>query len=243
MRAYAIGDIHGHRSGLERAHRLIAADRDRVGDSAAPVVHIGDLCDRGPDTKGVIDVLLTGLDRGEPWVVLKGNHDRMMQRFLETPPRRDPGLRADLSWLHPNLGGQGTLASYGVDTGADAATVHRAALDLVPETHRAFLAGLPTSHRLGALFFCHAGIRPGVPLEDQVEDDLLWIRGDFLNSTADHGALVVHGHTPVEVVTHYGNRLNIDTGAGYGEPLSAVVLEGRQAWLLTEEGRARIVPI
>lgn len=242
MRAYAIGDIHGHLSELERAHRLIRADRDRVGDGDAPVVHVGDLCDRGPDTRGVIDLLMAGIGRGAPWVVLKGNHDRMMARFLDPVPRRDHRLREGLFWLHPSLGGKQTLASYGIDTGTDAEAIHRAARDRVPQAHRAFVETLPTSYRLGDIFFCHAGVRPGVPLDHQVEDDLIWIRREFLDSTADHGALVVHGHTPVEVVSHYGNRLNIDTGAGYGDPLSAVVLEGRRAWLLTEEGRVRVDP-
>jgi serine/threonine protein phosphatase 1 len=240
MRAYAIGDIHGQLSELARAHRLIAQDRSRVGDSDAPVVHIGDLCDRGPDTRGVIDFLLTGLGRGEPWVVLKGNHDRMMSRFLETPPRRDQGLREGLYWLHPNLGGKQTLASYGVDITGDAAAIHRAGRELVPEVHRAFVTNLPTSYHLGDSFFCHAGVRPGVPLDLQVEDDLIWIRGEFLDSTADHGALVVHGHTPVEAVEHHANRLNIDTGAGYGHPISAVVIEGHDVWQLTETGRMRV---
>lgn len=240
MRAYAIGDIHGQVSELRRAHRLIAADRARVGDEGAPVVHIGDLCDRGPDTKGVIDLLLDGLDRDAPWVVIKGNHDRMMQGFLETAPRRDAGLRAELSWLHPNLGGKTTLASYGVDTGRAPEAIHRAALDAVPEAHRAFLAALPTSHRMGDLYFCHAGIRPGVPLDEQAEDDLLWIRDEFLLSTANHGPLIVHGHTPAETVEHHGNRLNIDTGAGHGHPISAVVIEGRAAWRLTEDGRVGV---
>jgi serine/threonine protein phosphatase 1 len=79
-----------------------------------------------------------------------------------------------------------------------------------------------------------------VPLDLQVEDDLIWIRGEFLDSTADHGALVVHGHTPVEAVEHHANRLNIDTGAGYGHPISAVVIEGHDVWQLTETGRMRV---
>jgi serine/threonine protein phosphatase 1 len=112
----------------------------------------------------------------------------------------------------------------------------------VPDAHRAFLAGLPTHLHRGEVFFVHAGIRPGVPLAAQVEDDMTWIRGRFLDDLRDHGALIVHGHTPVERATHYGNRLNIDSGAAYGGPLSAVVIEGRKVWELTDSGRVRLPP-
>ena len=92
------------------------------------------------------------------------------------------------------------------------------------------------------LFFAHAGIQPGVPLADQVEHDLIWIRKEFHVDTRDHGKLIVHGHTPVEQATHYGNRINIDAGAGYGRPLVAVVFEGRACWQLTDEGRVALTP-
>ena len=239
MRIYAIGDIHGQLEKLHRAHALIKTDRERVGDSAAPVVHIGDLCDRGPDTKGVLEMLIAGQQAGAPWLVLKGNHDRMLSLFLQEPARRDPGLRAGLDYLHPRIGGLETLASYGVDVsdGRSFADLHAEALEKVPARHKAFLETLPLSHATDPVFFCHAGIRPGVALDKQAEDDLLWIRDAFLTSKADHGPLIVHGHTPTGQVTHYGNRLNIDTGAGYGRALSAVVIEGRDAWLLTDQGR------
>jgi serine/threonine protein phosphatase 1 len=242
MRTYAIGDIHGYLGELKRAHELVAQDRADTGDSSAPVIHIGDLCDRGPDTRGVIDFLLAGIKAAEPWVVLKGNHDRMMARFLEWPKRHDENLRSDLHWLHSRLGGSDALASYGVDITADADTIHREARDKVPDAHQAFLDSLPTSYRVGELFFCHAGIRPGVPLDQQTEDDLCWIRDEFLNSRVDHGPLIVHGHTPVEVVEHHGNRVNTDTGAGYGRPLVPVVIEGREVWTLTNAGRVKVVP-
>lgn len=245
MRTYAIGDIHGHLELLRGAHALIAADRARVGDNEAPVVHVGDLVDRGPDSRGVIAHLVEGIGRGAPWLVLKGNHDRMFARFLADPDAPEPGLRAGLDWLHPALGGCQTLGSYGVASalaGAPAREVHAEALARVPEAHRAFLDGLPLWHRAGEALFVHAGIRPGRPLEAQVEDDLVWIRVGFLEETADHGALVVHGHTAIEAATHYGNRLNIDSSAAYGGPLSAVVVEGRAAWLLTERGRRPLRP-
>ena len=107
----------------------------------------------------------------------------------------------------------------------------------MPPAHRRWLADLPLFHRRDAAIFVHAGIRPGVPLAAQTEDDLLWIRAPFLEDPRDHGALVVHGHTALDAPSHYGNRLNLDSSAGYGGPLSAAVIEGRQAWLLTDRGR------
>lgn len=246
MRVYAIGDIHGHLEKLEAAHALIGEDKARVNDPDAPVVHVGDLVDRGPDSRGVLDYLARGLADGQPWVVLKGNHDRMMRRFLEPERLRDP-LRTDLHWLQDNIGGRATLESYGVDTDPARGTeaIHADARAAVPQGHLAFLDSLAIRHLLPGLCFVHAGIRPGVPLDDQTEDDLVWIREPFLSDTTDHGRLIVHGHSPVARVTHYGNRLNTDSAAAFGGPLSAVVLEdrGRAAARLTETGRAPLVPI
>lgn len=245
MQIYAIGDIHGHLGKLQHAHELIARDRAAGGDPAAPVVHIGDLVDRGPDSRGVVEFLRQGVSTGAPWVVLKGNHDRMFALFLQDPPRRDPRLRPGLEWLDDRLGGRTTLASYGVDAahGRDPTEIHAEARRKVSEAHRAFLAGLPAWYRASECFFCHAGIRPDVPLEAQSEDDLLWIRHEFLDDRRDHGALIVHGHTPVPEVEHHGNRVDIDTGAGHGRKLSAVVIEGRRVWRLTETGRSEVVPL
>lgn len=244
MRTYAIGDIHGRLALLRGAHALIEADRRATGDRGAPVVHVGDLVDRGPDSRGAIEHLMAGQARGEPWVVLKGNHDRMFAGFLDDPAYHDSGLRRDLAWMHPRLGGAATLASYGVPNAGDrpVAPVRAEAVAAVPSAHRAWIAGLPLMLRRGEAVFVHAGILPGVPLDRQVEDDLLWIREPFLSDRRDFGALVVHGHTVVERVAHHGNRVNLDTGAGYGGPLSAVVIEGRAVFLLTEAGRVPVPP-
>ncbi len=245
MRIYAIGDIHGQLEKLIEAHELIVRDRAKVRDMAGVVVHVGDLVDRGPDSRGVIDFLIKGVASGEPWVTLKGNHDRMFEGFLGDPDHYDPGLRAGLHWIDPRLGGDETLRSYGVEGAGERflSDLHEAARRAVPAGHRAFVAGLPLMHRVGTVTFVHAGVRPGVPLDMQVEDDLLWIRREFLDDPRDHGGLIVHGHTPVDTVTHYGNRLNIDTGAGYGRALSAVVIEDDHVWHLTPEGRVEIVPV
>lgn len=237
MRSYAIGDIHGHLNLLQEQHRLIEVDMAEHG--AAPVVHIGDLVDRGPDSRGVIEYLRQGIAGGRDWIVLKGNHDRMLTEFLDDPKLQDSGLRSDLSYLHPRIGGGTTLASYGVPNASDRplAPVYAEAVAAVPASHRDFLKGCLTHFQRGEALFVHAGIRPGIPMAKQTEDDLLWIRAPFLDDPRDHGVLVVHGHTAIEAATNYGNRLNIDSSAAYGGPLSAVVIEGRQVFLLTASGR------
>jgi serine/threonine protein phosphatase 1 len=241
---YAIGDIHGHLGLLERAHDLIEADRARHGLADAPVVHLGDLVDRGPESQGVIDWLSAGLAAGRNWVVLRGNHDRMFAAFLDDPGQHDPGMRSMFSWLHPRIGGAATLQSYGVRSPADRplAQVHAEAQDLVPPAHRAFLAGLPTSCERESLLFVHAGIRPGVALADQTETDLVWIREPFLSHRDPHPWLVIHGHTAVDHAVNMGNRINIDSGAAYGGPLSAIVVEAGAAYLLTATGRQALEP-
>lgn len=242
MRAYAVGDIHGHLGLLKGVHDLIATDMARNG--AAPVVHVGDLVDRGADSRGVIDWLMQGINAGRDWVVLKGNHDRMFWRFLRDPNETEPGLRPDLSWLHPRLGGVETLQSYGVRSPGDrpVAAVHADAAAAVPQAHRRFLETRPTSHRVGEVLFVHAGIRPGVALEKQTETDLIWLRAPFLEFTGSFGPLVIHGHTAIDAATHYGNRVNIDSSAAYGGPLSAVAVEGREVFLLTPRGRVPLQP-
>ena len=240
MRVYAIGDIHGHLGLLRTAHRRIAEDRARTQDMEAPVIHIGDLVDRGPDSAGVIDHLLAGQIAGHPWIVLKGNHDRMFSLFLAG--RRDPQLRPIYDWWHPRLGGLTTLQSYGLDTDAAPEKLFETAQTAVPAAHREFLADLPLSWAIGDLLFVHAGIRPGTPLSQQTEDDLVWIRDPFLNHPGPHPWLVVHGHTHIETACHYGHRVNIDSSAAYGGPLTAVVFENGQVWSLTDEGRTPLTP-
>jgi serine/threonine protein phosphatase 1 len=238
MRFYAIGDIHGQLAMLEAAHARIARDREVTGDAAAPVVHLGDLVDRGPDSRGVIDFLMEGIAGGAPWIVLRGNHDQL---FLDILTGSEDNAQA---WLEHRIGGSETLASYGVRTGSFRS--RRAILEdaraAVPECHRRFFAGLPNLYAAPELLFVHAGIRPGVPITLQDPTDLLWIREEFLEDPRDHGPLVVHGHTPGDRPEHRGNRVNLDSGAGFGRPLTAAVIEGRDCWVLTDDGRARLAP-
>lgn len=241
---YAVGDIHGDLVQLERIINWINADLARKQPDSHQVVFVGDLVDRREDSCGVIDYLIKGLADQEPWIILKGNHDRMFSLFLEENGAQDPILRKDLTWLHPRLGGNTTLASYGirVDDTANPFDLQMEALKRVPAEHRKFLLSLPTHFETETLFFAHAGVNPKHPLDQQTEDDLIWIRAPFHEHAEPYEKLIIHGHTPIDLVTHYGNRINIDTGAAYGGDLSAIVLEGDQVWELGETKRTRLRP-
>lgn len=237
---YAIGDIHGHSDLLTAAHDRVAADRARYGATDAPLVHVGDLVDRGPDSRGVIDHLIASQARDPRMIVLLGNHDRMFAHWLRHCGRPDPTAQTPLDYLHPRFGGRTTLASYGIDPDLSEPDAIAAAHAAIPASHLAYLDALPRHFAHGDIFCVHAGIRPGVPLTGQDPVDLIWIRDEFLTSRADHGPLIVHGHTPAETVEHWGNRLNTDTRAAYGGPLSAVAIEGREAFVLTDAGRVPV---
>jgi serine/threonine protein phosphatase 1 len=237
---YAIGDIHGQLRELDRVLTLIEHD----GGPDAHVVFLGDYTDRGPDSRGVLDRLVEGQDAGRNWTFLKGNHDRMFEWFMHRPLLHDPHMMVELYWLHPRLGGDTTMASYGIDAKGSRREkdIQKEAFASVPPAHLDFLRGLQLTHETDDLFFAHAGIRPGVPLANQTEEDLLWIRQEFHIAHKPHPKLIIHGHTPVDLATHYGNRINLDTGAGYGRPLTAVVFEGAECWLLSARGRVPLTP-
>ena len=236
---YAIGDIHGQLDKLQDAHAQIARDRKDHGVEHATVIHIGDLCDRGPDTKGVIQFLLDGIADGADWRIIRGNHDQMFLDFVSGGDGTNPRLGRQVTWQAHAMGGKATLASYGVKKSLleNDEKFRRRAQSSIPKEHVEFLAGLPFWHRADGMIFVHAGIRPGFPMDAQDEDDLLWIRDDFLWHLGDHEALIVHGHTPVDEPTHYGNRVNIDTGAGWGNPLIPVVFDDGKCFALRGEGR------
>jgi len=244
MTVYAIGDIHGQLDELRRAHDLIAADMRRRATPNAQIVHIGDYADRGPDVKGVLDFLIALTAENRHVVCLAGNHDRMMLGFLDADTSLDP--RSDnFDWLSSDLGSAETLESYGVSSNwpTTRARFTKRVREAVPQAHIDFLRNLPLMHRTREHLFVHAGINPNRALDDQRDEDLLWIRTPFLHDTRDHGPLIVHGHTPVPDVEHAGNRVNIDTGAGFGRPLSAVAIERRKVYLLTKSGRVAVNPL
>ncbi len=224
MRLYAIGDVHGLDAELADMHDRIAAD---LAERPAPdhrVIHVGDYVDRGPDSAGVVARLARLTAEDGHVVCLRGNHDALLTGFLDEP------AKSGQMWL--DNGGDATLRSYGVTPGRsflggyDFAKLSRQFAEKIPAADRAFLEGLPVAARLGDYFFCHAGIRPGVPLDRQDENDLIWIREEFLWDERDHGVVVVHGHTPKNPREVRPNRINVDTGAVFGGPLTCVVLDG-----------------
>jgi serine/threonine protein phosphatase 1 len=223
-RIYAIGDIHGCNRQLGTLHGLIAADLAERPVASALLLHIGDYVDRGTDTAGVIQRLAAGCPiPGMDMVNLMGNHESTMLDALS-------GERAaGTDWLF--AGGRAALESYGIDPEGprDVWT------SLIPPAHQDFLRGLRLMHREGGYAFIHAGVRPGIALEDQARDDLLRSRQPFLYSEADFGAVVVHGHTPVKTPVVRHNRIAIDTGAVFGGQLTCVVLEADTLGFLTAD--------
>ena len=192
----------------------------------AILVFLGDLIDRGPDSAGVIDMLLHTPLPGDEKYVVKGNHE---EAFLEA----FDGLPSIDDWL--NYGGLETLHSYGIDT-LPGQSVHRLMHDVIPGDHVAFLRTLPDHVKIGDYLFVHAGICPGVPLDQQSSSDLRWIRADFLGSDVDHGMIVVHGHTIAPQPQCQTNRIGIDTGCYAGGQLTALVLEGSERRFLQVPG-------
>jgi len=225
MRLYAVGDTHGHLALARALFNRIEADLASAPVKRHRIVMLGDYCDRGPETRGLIDFLIERQNRHD-MVFLLGNHD---QRLVEFPDMADEIGEA---FLH--FGGRETLASYGVD--ADGASSLRAAgkafARAMPASHRRFFENALLSHEEGDYFFCHAGVKPGVPLAAQEPKDLLWIRHEFLQHQGDFGKVVVHGHTPWNRVDIQPNRINVDTGAYETGILSCVVLEGRDIRVL-----------
>ncbi|WP_211259389.1 metallophosphoesterase [Belnapia moabensis] len=220
-RIYAVGDVHGHDEKLAAIHAQVAADLAARPVTAPLLIHLGDYIDRGPDSCGVIARLAAGDPiAGLPTVNLLGNHERSMIDALA-------GERAAVTdWrMH---GGREALASWDIDPDSDPATWPA----LIPAAHRRFVEALALMHREGGYLFVHAGIRPGVPLKAQSPDDLIRIRGGFLDSEADLGLVVIHGHTPTQGPVLRRNRIGIDTGAAYGRELTCLVLEAnRMAFL------------
>lgn len=223
IRVYAIGDIHGRADLLSEMMQRITRD----SNAAPPVretilVFVGDYVDRGADSAGVIDqlVALKGGDRFKTHL-LKGNHEVMFLDFLAEPS-------AFFQWAAN--GGVTTLESYDIDVAAvpedSPERLRHMALETIPDEHLKLLRSLETSVIIGDYMFAHAGVRPGVPLDAQLERDLIWIREPFLDYQGDLGKVVIHGHTPVPEPEIRANRIDIDTLAWRSGMLTALVLEG-----------------
>ena len=234
---YAIGDVHGRADLLARLFSGIDADLAANSTPRAIEVFLGDYIDRGPNSRGVLDLLIARSQRHET-VFLKGNHEVLIEHFLYMP-------EALATWRQ--VGGIQTLASYGVrpsfnpDPAEQAALAQRLATAL-PPAHRQFLASLKRSFSCGDFFFVHAGVRPGVPLSEQTDEDLFWIREKFLRHAEKFEKIIVHGHTPVDEVEFHSNRINVDTGAFATGRLSCLRIEAENIlWFAgTRVGGARM---
>ena len=228
VRTYVIGDIHGRSDLLDRMVDLISRDIETYSVGDCLTVTIGDYIDRGPDSRGVLDRLARN-PFPTRFVALKGNHEALFEMFLSDPSVAEQWRR---------LGGLETLHSYRIPVtelmvGKNYEQASKTLGKVVPEEHLKFLASLKTSMTVGRYFLCHAGVRPGIPLERQSDEDLLWIRDEFLNSKVDFGKIIVHGHTPTERAEVLPNRINIDTGAFATGRLTCVVLENAEPRFLS----------
>jgi serine/threonine protein phosphatase 1 len=228
-RVYAVGDIHGRLDLLDRLLDMIAEYETARPCANSSVIFLGDYIDRGANSREVIERLLQGIPGGLTAHFLRGNHEAIMLRCLEGPALFG-------NWAAN--GGLATLRSYGVHASfaADARTVLGELRHVLPEAHLGFLRGLKMTMEVGDYFFVHAGVRPGVPLANQAEEDCLFIREKFLKHRDSFGKIVVHGHTPVSEPEVFENRIGIDTGSFFSGRLTALRLEGTGRAFLTAEG-------
>ena len=228
MRIYAIGDIHGRRDLLDLLLAEIESDDGRRLPARTELIFLGDLVDRGPDSAGVVERLMA-LGEVRRARFLMGNHEEVLLRAL------GGDLRA-LRFL-VRIGGRETLLSYGISPEQYRDLDYDALLPLlqakVPREHVAFLSAFEKWIEIGDYLFVHAGLRPGVALEEQKMSDLCWIREDFLRHRDSFGKMVVHGHSISEEIDERPNRIGIDTGAFASGRLTAIGLEGDQRWYLS----------
>ncbi len=234
---YAIGDIHGRLDLLQQLLARIADDSSwHPMDRRRLVVFVGDYIDRGPASRGVVDLLVMGAVRDMETVYLRGNHEQALLDFLD-------GRSDGTDWL--TYGGLETLLSYGVPLNTlpstpEAALELRAALNAaLPASHVEFFRDCIFTHVEGDYVFVHAGVRPGRKLENQESYDLLWIRDDFLRSTSPlPGRTIVHGHTICDEAQDLGYRINVDTGAFVSGHLTCLVLrDSTRRFLVTKSAR------
>lgn len=230
-RIYAIGDIHGRCDLLDRLADQIEAHLAGFPCADAQTVFLGDYVDRGMNSMAVVDKLAKRAFP-TPFVALRGNHEATLLDFLE---------EADVLGAWRQYGAIETLASYGVDVkeaqrGRGFAEARAQFLAALPAEHLDFFRNTQLSWSCGDYFFCHAGIKPGVPLARQQERDLLWIRYEFLDNATMHEKIIVHGHTPVDEPENLRNRVNVDTGAYATGALTCLVLEGSERRFLSTRG-------
>jgi serine/threonine protein phosphatase 1 len=231
VRIYAFGDIHGRADLLKQMFTEIDADLARSPVNRSMEIYLGDYIDRGPHSAHTLDLLIARSRKRES-VFLKGNHEAYFLEVLRDPTKFE-------NWRQ--IGGLETMMSYGVQPLLNPDATDRDKLisllnDAVPKEHLVFLRGLKASFACGDFFFAHAGVRPGIPLKQQHEADLLWIRNEFLESETHFGKFVVHGHTPVREPDIRANRINIDTGAYATGNLTLLRIEGSSMLVSSTRG-------
>ncbi|MFM9851899.1 MAG: metallophosphoesterase family protein [Sphingomonadaceae bacterium] len=229
QRLYAIGDIHGRSDLLDDLLDQIGADDTARSMAHTQLIFLGDLIDRGSDSRGVIERLMA-LKAATPNArFLKGNHEELFIRIWD-------GDTKAASMFH-RVGGRDTMLSYGVSEAeyddADFNTLTALVSGRVPPEHIDFLRGFDDWIVAGDYLFVHAGIRPGIAIEDQRAGDLRWIRGEFTEFDGDHGMMVVHGHSITELIDVRTNRIGIDTGAFMSDALTAIGIENTDRWFLS----------
>jgi len=221
-RIYAIGDIHGRVDLLRNLHQKIRTDSLGCRATRKIIIYMGDYVDRGLFSREVIEYLLTTPLQGFESIFIKGNHEHAMEKFIDAPEK----MAAWLSW-----GGDATLQSYGVDLYTEqfvAKSLQDLARDLrekLPNEHLGFLKGLKLYHIEGDYLFVHAGVQPGVNIEEQKPEDLMMIRDEFISSSPNIPYTVVFGHTIFEKPFYKDGKIGIDTGAYFSGKLTSVVLE------------------
>jgi serine/threonine protein phosphatase 1 len=223
-----VGDIHGRLDLLEQLLERIHRDIDQRRAEKTLIVFLGDLIDRGPDSARVVERLRNYRREGVRTVFLLGNHEEVLLRIVGGEAQLIP------SWLR--FGGAQCLRSYGGDPLRLALRRDEAAVAairaVIPPTDIEFLQSFADTCRFGDYLFVHAGIRPGVELDQQTQSDLRWIREPFLEDDTDHGFVVVHGHTIRREIEERPNRIGIDTGAYSSGVLTALVIDGVERWFL-----------
>lgn len=225
---YAVGDVHGCHRELLALEREIVADAKRL-EGQKLIVMLGDYVNRGPDTARVLDHLLAPAPEGFYRICLCGNHETQMLDYLDGKASRE-------SWL--GTGGRATLFSYGIDVEhlaslyGDGDKLDDHIRSAIPAEHVAFMRKLPILAFSERFVFVHAGIRPGMPLLEQADGDLLYIRDEFFEGSARLDRWVVHGHTPVDSLRMQGRRIGVDTGAYRSGRLSAVRIAGKSGKFL-----------
>lgn len=237
---YAVGDVHGNADLLRALLSEITRDAIEARPASRPLlIFVGDYVDRGSGSAEVLDLILSVIEASVFEVrPLKGNHEEAMLKFLE-----DPSF--GVTWVQ--YGGAETLASYGVEAPREAAgpaawrEVQQAFARALPQSHRDFLENLELMIRVGDYAFVHAGIDLEEALENQVEHDVLWIRGEFLRSKSMADAIVVHGHTPAEQPEILPNRIGIDTGVYLTGLLTAIRLRDNTRGLIQAQAERSLI--